>query len=78
MDTMVKPISLGALEGGLDRPLALLDVAGDVLQHHDGVVDDEADRDRERHQRQIVEGVAERPTSARRRRAAPAARSRSG
>ena len=31
----------------------------DVLDHDDGVVDDEADRDRERHQGQIVEAVAQ-------------------
>ena len=31
----------------------------DVLDDDDGVVDDEADRDRQRHQRQIVEAVAE-------------------
>ena len=33
----------------------MLDVAIDVLDHDDGVVDDEADGDGERHQRQIVE-----------------------
>ena len=41
---MVKPISLRALERRLERPHAALDVADDVLQHDDGVVDDEADR----------------------------------
>ena len=51
---------LGALERGLERRLALLDVARDVLDHDDGVVDDEAGRDRERHQRQVVEAVARR------------------
>ena len=40
--------------------LALLDVAHDVLQHDDGVVDDEADGQRQRHQREIVEAEAER------------------
>ncbi len=50
-----------ALEGGRHRLLAFLDIAADVLQHHDGVVDDEADRDRQRHQRQIVQRVAEHP-----------------
>ena len=34
-------------------------MAHDVLQHDDGVVDDEADRDRQRHQREVVEAVAE-------------------
>ena len=37
----------------------VLDVAGDVLDHHDGVVDDEAGGDGQRHQRQVVEAVAE-------------------
>src|SRR4029078_7217467 len=37
------------------RRFALLDVADDVLQHHDRVVDDEADREDQRHHRQVVE-----------------------
>ena len=37
----------GALDCGLDRTESVLDVALDVLQHDDGVVDDEADRDAE-------------------------------
>ena len=57
---------LGALERGLERRLALLDVARDVLDHHDRVVDDEAGRDGERHQRQVVEAVAAAGTSRRR------------
>jgi hypothetical protein len=51
------------LSGALDRRLArahpLLDMAIDVLQHDDGVVDDEADRDGEAHQREIVDAEAE-------------------
>ena len=31
----------------------------DVLDHDDGIVDHEADRDRQRHQREVVEAVAE-------------------
>ena len=58
-ETIVKPICLRALERRLERRLALLDVARDVLDHHDRVVDDEAGRDGERHQRQVVEAVAE-------------------
>jgi hypothetical protein len=50
-----------AFQRGGERFLALFDVAGDVFEHHDGVVDDEADRDRQRHQRQIVEAVAHDP-----------------
>ncbi len=34
-------------------------MARDVFQHHDRIVDDEAGRDGERHQRQIVEAVAQ-------------------
>ncbi len=51
----------GTLEGGGERLLAFLDVARDVLQHHDGVVDNEADGDGKRHQRQIVERIVEYP-----------------
>ena len=51
----------GALERGGQRLLAFLDIARDVFQHHDGVVDHEADRDGQGHQRQIVEGIAEHP-----------------
>ena len=38
---------------------AVLDVARDVLQHHDRVVDHEAGGDGQRHQRQIVQAVAQ-------------------
>ena len=41
------------------RILAHLDVAVDVLQHHDRIVDDESDREDQRHHRQVVEAVAE-------------------
>ena len=61
IETMVKPISPAPLSAACHRRFAFLDMARDVLQHHDGVVDDEADRDGQRHQRQIVEAVAERP-----------------
>jgi hypothetical protein len=59
-ERMVKPICARALERGLHRRLAFLDVARDVLDHDDGVVHDEAGRDRQRHHRQVVEAVAER------------------
>ena len=55
-----------ALERGLERRLAVLDVANDVLDHHDGVVDDEAGADRESHQRQVVEAEAGKPHHAER------------
>ena len=48
----------GALVGGLQRGDALLDVADDVLDHDDGVVDDEAGGDGERHEAEVVEAVA--------------------
>ena len=50
---------VGALERGFERRQASLDVAGDVFQHDDGVVDHEAGRDRQRHQRQVIEAVAD-------------------
>jgi hypothetical protein len=39
--------------------LAHLHVAHDVLAHHDGVVDQQAHRQRQRHQRDHVDGEAE-------------------
>src|SRR5262249_32291695 len=48
-----------ALERGLERRGAILDVAVDVLHHHDGVVDHQTDGDGERPQRQIVEAEVE-------------------
>ncbi len=49
----------GALERGVERLLARLDIAGDVLQHDDGVVDHEAGGDGQGHQRQVVEAEAQ-------------------
>ncbi len=57
----MKPISLRAVERRRHHVLAHLHVAHDVFEHHDRVIDDEADRERDRHQRQIVERVVERP-----------------
>ena len=48
---------LRAVQGGLQRRLALLPVAGDVLHHHDGVIDHEAGGDGERHQAEVVERI---------------------
>ena len=42
----------------LNSAHALVEVPRDVLEHDDRVVDDEARRDRERHQRQIVQAIA--------------------
>jgi hypothetical protein len=52
------------------RPRAALHVAVDVLDHHDGVVDQDADREDQREQRHAIEGEAHRP--ARRTASAPA------
>ena len=48
-----------ALERRLERRCAVLHMPHDVLDHDDGIVDHEADRDRQRHQRQVVQAVAE-------------------
>ena len=48
---------LRAFERGGERVFAHFDVARDVLDHHDGVVDDEAGRDGERHQGEVVQAV---------------------
>ena len=47
-----------AIEGGLHRLLALFEMAHDVLDHDDRIVDDEAGADRQRHQRQVVDAEA--------------------
>ena len=49
-----------AFQRGLHRREAVFEVTHDVLDDDDGVVDDEADGDRQSHQRQIVEAVAQR------------------
>ena len=50
---------LSALQGRLIRLFPLFDVSRDVLDHDDRVVDDEARRDRQRREREIVEAVPE-------------------
>ena len=42
----------------LQRRIALLPVTRDILQHHDGIIDDEARGYRQRHQRQDIERIA--------------------
>ena len=49
----------GAVQRRLHAPLAHLHVADDVLEHHDGVVHDEAHGERQRHQREVVDRVAQ-------------------
>ena len=59
IDSTVKPIFARARAA--PPPAAacpLLEVARDVLEHDDGIVDDEPGRDGQRHQRQVVEAVA--------------------
>ena len=48
-----------AAQRRLHRLFAAFDIAGDVLDHHNRVVDDEAGRDRERHEREIVEAESQ-------------------
>ena len=59
IERMVKPISRAPSRAACSRVFAHLHVADDVLQHHDGVVHHEADRQRQRHQREVVERVAQ-------------------
>ncbi len=55
IDMTVKPICRAADERRLQRRHALFHVADDVLDHDDGVVHHEADGNRQRHQREIVD-----------------------
>ena len=58
-----RPISCVASDrGGEGLLLLLVDEAEDVLEHDDRVVDDDADRQRQRQQRDDVEREAHRPT----------------
>src|SRR6185369_188662 len=54
-----QPDLIGAVDGGLAVRLAEADVAHDVLAHHDGIVDQDADGKRQRHQRDHVQSEAE-------------------
>ena len=60
IETMVKPISPAPLSAASIGAEAFLEMADDVLDHDHRIVDHEADRDRQRHERQIVEAVTER------------------
>jgi len=48
----------GTLQRRRQPVVALLQIAEDVFEHDDRVVDDQAHRKGQRHQRQIVEAVA--------------------
>ena len=58
-DTIVNPICAEPLSAACSGDSPFFDIARDVFDHHDRVVDHEAGRDRQRHQRQVVEAVAE-------------------
>ncbi len=48
---------LRPVEGGFERSLPHLQMAHDVFQHHDGIVDHEAHGEGEGHQREVVKAV---------------------
>ena len=75
---MVKPICSEPRKRRFERVHAVFDKARDVLDHDDGVVDDKAGGDRQRHQRQIVEAESRGDTSLRTCRPATAAPTGSG
>ena len=56
-----RPISAVPLRAAVNGILAVLHVAVDVLAHDDRVVDQDADDERQRHQRHHVDGEADRP-----------------
>ena len=59
METTVKPTSRAPEQRRAHARHARLDMPGRVLHDHDGIVDHESRRDGERHQREIVERIAE-------------------
>ena len=61
IEITVKPICCAPSSAARMGRMPGLQVAEHVLDHDDGVVDHEADRDRERHQREIVDGEAGAP-----------------
>ncbi len=50
-ETMVNPISPAPFSAALKRGFTLFEIARDILDHHDGVIDHEAGGDRQCHQR---------------------------
>ena len=48
-----------SLERRLHRVHPVLDIARDVLEHHNRIIDNESRRNRQRHQRQVVEAIAQ-------------------
>ena len=61
IESTVKPICRAPSMRGAKRRHALFQIAEHVFDHDDGVVDDEADRDRKRHQGDIVDREARQP-----------------
>ncbi len=59
IDRIVKLISLALLIVACNAALAALHPPHGVLQEHDGVVHQEPDRQRQRHQREVVQAVAQ-------------------
>ena len=58
IERIVNPISFDAVSALLPTtPSPMFHVAHDVFQHHDGVVHHESDRERQRHQRKVVDRV---------------------
>ena len=60
IDTTVNPICLAPSRSPAEAN-GPFEIAEHVFDHHDCIVDHEADLDRERHQRQIVDGETGRP-----------------
>ena len=48
-----------ALQGRLERRHSIFDMTHDIFEHHDGVIDHEAHRQRDREQRDVVDRIAE-------------------
>ena len=65
---------LCALERGLQRRLAFLDIARNVFDHHDRVIDHKTGGDGQRHQGEVVDGEIRSDTSRRKSRSTTAAR----
>ena len=59
IEMMVKPTSCAPSRGRLHAALAHFHMADDIFQHDDGVIHHETDRQGQRHQRHIIEAVAE-------------------
>ena len=55
----VKPISCAPFHRRVEGGHALLNIAGDVLHDHDGVVDHEAGGDGQGHERKVIQAIAE-------------------